>query len=183
MKLQKRHIVLTALILALGAAVYLNWQFSDSGSSLLTTTSKELGAATYVNADTTATADEAVPSSKQTSAADQYFAEAQTKREQAQDKVTDTANEVLKSADSSEEAKKQAVEQASKIENNILCQSNIENILKAKGFTKCLCYISDTGCSVAVLKDDMGNDSALIIKDAVLSQLDCEFNDITIIEV
>ncbi len=56
MKFQKKHILFAALILALGAAVFINWQFS--GSSSVKPTAKELGAATYVSKDAKATADQ-----------------------------------------------------------------------------------------------------------------------------
>ena len=42
--------------------------------------------------------------------------------------------------------------------------------------------ITADSCSVAVLKEELVDDSPLIIKDAVLSQFDIEFNNITIIE-
>lgn len=48
----KRQLVLAALVVALGAAVYLNWQFSDNRDLLATNTvtssQKELGEAQYV---------------------------------------------------------------------------------------------------------------------------------------
>lgn len=59
MKIQKKHIVMTALVLALATAVYINYQISQAKS---TSPVKELGAASYVNATVgqTATSDEAV---------------------------------------------------------------------------------------------------------------------------
>ena len=52
-----------------------------------------------------------------------------------------------------------------------------------KGFSECLCYVTDSGCTVTVLSNDMQQDSPLVIKDAVLSQLDIEFNDIVILDI
>ncbi len=182
MKIQKRHVVLAALVLALGAAVFINWQFSDDSSALAQEVSKELGAATYVNTDTSSS-DQIAKVSKTTSSADDYFAKAEVEREQAYDTAVETAKETLKLADSSDEAKTKAVEQLSKLEDALVIQSNIESILKAKGFSRCLCMISEESCTVAVLKDELVDDSPLIIKDVVLSQIDIEFNSITIIEV
>ncbi len=183
MKIQKRHIILSALILALAAAVYLNWQFSDSNHSLTAQTAKELGAATYVNADASSSADEVSSVSKNTTKADDYFAQAQLERQQAQDEATEIAQETLTLADSSEEARALAVEQLSKLEDNIVKQSSIESILKAKGFSQCLCYISEQSCTISVLKTELKDNSAIIIKDAVLAQLDIDFANITIVEV
>ena len=181
MKIQKRHIVLASLMLALSAAVFINWQFSDS-SIHAKDVSKELGAATYVNSDTSS-ADEVAQVSKQTSKQDQYFAKATTERDKACDEAIEIAKETLKLSDSSDEAKTKAVEQLSKLEDTIITQTNIENILKSKGFTQCICILSDDYCSVAVIKKELSDNSPLIIKDAVLSQCDIDFNNITIVEV
>ncbi len=182
MKIKKRHIVLAALIIALGAAVYLNWRFSDT-SSMISPSSKELGKATYVSADASATNDEAKTASKALSASDEYFAKAATDREQAQDKALSIAKDTLTLSDSSDDAKEEAAEQLKELEDRILAQSNIEGILKTKGFSKCLCFLSDEGCSVAVLKDEIKENSPLIIKDAVQSQYEIDFNKITVLEV
>lgn len=181
-KIKKRHIVLAALILALGAAVYLNWQYSSTGS-LIAPSSKELGEVTYVNADTKATEDEIQTTSNEQSGAAAYFAQAKTERQQTQDSVVNTAKEVLELSQSDEEAKEEAAERLSELEERLLAQSNIEGVLKAKGFSDCLCFISDEGCTVALIKSEMTENTPLIVKDAVCSQYEIDFNDITIVEV
>lgn len=191
MKIQKRHIVLASLVLALGAAVYLNWQFSD-GNGLLKASNdeaKELGKAKYVNNSVTVPTeesktnptDEAKDALKK--AEDDYFASALTERTQTQDSILESVKEITANLESSEESKTLAAENLKKLEDLILAQNNIEGILKAKGFSKCLCCLSEKGCSVIVLKDELKNLSTLIIKDAVTSQYDVEFENITVVEV
>lgn len=182
MKFHKRHIVLAALVLALSAAVFINWQFSDESKALISDVSKELGAATYVNADATATDDEVQDVAKKTTSADTYFAKAETERQQARDEALEIAKETLALADASDEAKTSAVEQLNKLEDNIIKESNIESILKGKGYSQCLCFLSDDTCTITVLKSDIKDNSPLIIKDVVLSQTDVDFNSITIID-
>ncbi len=182
MKFQKRHVVLASLILALSAAVFINWQFSDERLNQSDEVSKELGAATYVNTDT-ATGDEIANVAKQTDKTDEYFAKAVLEREQAQDKAIEIAQETLTMADSSDEAKTQAVNQLNKLEDNIVIQSGIESILKGKGFSQCVCFVTDNACTVTILKKDLTDNAPLIIKDAVMSQFEIDFNNIKIIEV
>lgn len=63
MAIRKRQLVLAALVVALGAAVYLNWQFGgnsqivDAGTSV---SDKELGAAQLVNGSVDSTPSSAV---------------------------------------------------------------------------------------------------------------------------
>ena len=93
----KRQLVLAALVVALGAAVYLNWQFSDNrdllATNTITSSQKELGEAQYVNnsvsgenassgsasSDAASSGDEA--SSGVSSNASGYFANARLTRE------------------------------------------------------------------------------------------------------
>ena len=181
MKIQKKHILVSALVLALGAAVYINWQFS--GTPSLSAASKELGAATYVSRNTSATADEAQAAARIADDPEAKLAQARTERSQAQDKALDEAKNIIKLSDSSDDAKEEAVEQAAAIEKRILAQSNIENILKAKGVPDCLCYLSDSGCTVTVYSTQPDNSLPLIIKDVVMSQTDVEFSDIVIVDL
>ena len=180
MKIQKKHILVSALVLALGAAVYINWQFSGSPSAA--SASKELGAVTYVSKTTAATADEAVSASSASSPKEK-LAKARTERSQAQDKALDEAKEIIKLSESSDEAKEKAVEIAGELEKRFTAQSNIENILRAKGFSDCVCYVSDSGCTITVMNSELEKSSPMIIKDVVMSQLDIEFSNIVIVGV
>lgn len=180
MKIKKQHILVSALVLALGAAVYLNWQFS--GTPLISPTSKELGAATYVSNEAKATADEARTASTELTP-EAKLAKARTDRTQAQDKALSEAENILKLSDTSEDAKTEAVKAANEIEQRILAQSNIENVLSAKGFPSALCYLSDGGCTVTVLSKELKDDSPIIIKDVIMSQTEVAFNNIVIVDV
>jgi stage III sporulation protein AH len=179
LKINKRNIIVASLIVALGAAVYLNWQFGDS-SSMFTSSTKELGETEYVNNDTT------VPESEETTLSEKqtnYFSKARSERQESQDKIVSIAKEVLDKTDASSQAKESAELQSEKIENYISYQTNIENLLKAKGFTDCICCITDKGCSIVVPKSEVTDDSSLIIKDVVFGQTGIDFENIVITEI
>ncbi len=210
MKIQKRHVLMASLVLALGAAVYLNWQFTGNSDMLSVDASKKLGEAQYVNGDITDETQEAGifdsifgDDDKSTESAEEttegedttavkaelteeqisYFSTVRTDREQTQSKVLEDAKEVLSLSENSEEAKEEAAESVSQLEKLILAQSNIENLLKAKGFTDVVCFISDEGCNVVVASQNMDDNSSLLVKDAVMSQLDMGSEQIKIIQI
>ena len=60
-------------------------------------------------------------------------------------------------------------------------QDSIESIVKAKGFSECLCYISDQGVSVIVPKSQLDDTSVLIIDDAVVTHYEVDYDDISVI--
>lgn len=187
MKIKKQYVVIATLVVALGVAVYLNWQLSGPESLSVANTKKELGVATYVNSSVTADESSTDSTSKNTGnlTAEQaeYFSASRTDREETQSDVLTLAKQVLELADSSEEAKEEAAEQLSKLENDMLSQNRIESTLKAKGFSDCLCFISDSACTVIVPKNEMQESSSLIIKDCVKMSCDIPSENIGIIEV
>lgn len=178
MKFQKKHIILAALVLALGTAVYINWQFTGSNTG---STPKELGAASLVNATASATDDESVETSALSKSQKGYFATERVKRQSTQDKILDNANEVLKLNDTSKDKLTEAQKEVEKILKTFTIQDSIESIIKAKGFSECLCYISDEGVTVIVPNSELNDGSALVIDDAVTSHYEVDFDDISIV--
>lgn len=188
MKIKKRHILLAAMVFALSAAVYLNWQLSDNNSLAVAGETKELGSATYVNSNVS-TSDEVAVSATEAESNGlsteqaEYFASSRSDRQKAQDEVIQLARQVLELADSSDEAKEEAAEQLSHIEEILLSQNRIETTLKAKGFSDCICCLSETSCTVIIPKNEMEENSSLIIKDCVDEVADLPFENISIVEV
>ncbi len=178
MKFQKKHIISAALILALGAAVYVNWQFGAQGAQK---SSRELGAASYVNATLGSTKDEAVKTSALSDDQKNYFASERTKRQTAQDKIIDRAKEVLGDSSSADEEKTEAQKTAAQIIKNFSVQDSIESIIRAKGFSECLCYISDMGVTVIVPEKELNETAALLIDDAVTSHYNVSYDKISIV--
>lgn len=193
MKFGKRQIVMAGLVLALGAAVYLNWQFSDNTQLLSpansVSTSKELGQAQFVNNSADSGAEEAGENedvqvnAKMSTKAEEYFAQAKTDRKKSQDEITDMAQTVLESAQENENAKIEAVAKAAELATLIEQQLNIESLIKAKGFAECMVFIQNKECSIVVADEDLTEDDVLIIKDVASGQSGIDFEKIKITAV
>ena len=190
MSFGKRQIVLAALVVALGAAVYLNWQFSDN--SLMSTnsldSSRELGEARYVNNMQSPQENDnnegEVKDSNATVSVDaaEYFSQANASRQKAREEATEVVKEILNDIKSSEEAKAEAVKQVAEIAKNIQQEANIESLIKAKGFNNCIVFIQNGECSVVVSGDAFDEGSAITIKDIVSGQAGVPFDKIKITE-
>ncbi len=189
MKIKKRHIVLASLVLALSSAVYLNWQLSDPKTGNVSSTGRELGAATYVNSKADTSSDEmqvsATASAQQGDLSKEqveFFASSRAERQRTQDEMIALSRQILELSDSSDEAKEEAAEQLTKIEDIILSQNRIETTIKAKGFSDCICCLSESSCTVIVPKSEIKENSLLIIKDCVDEVTDLPFENISIVE-
>lgn len=190
MLIEKRHIILAALVVALGAAVYINWQFTDNQALQSTGAldNEQLGQAQYVNGSVssyTPTATEsAVTSSLSQSANSAYFTEARMNRQKARDEAVELLNKVVEDTSATEEAKKEAANTAAQIAKNIEAEAKIESLIKAKNFADCVAFI-DNGKANIVVSSPQGllESDTLTINEIVKGQTDIPFKDITIVEV
>lgn len=200
MKLGKRQFIIAALVVALGAAVYLNWQFSANDSLLANTdessevsASKEIGEAKYVNTSVSEASDSSENSTVTSEASaeeanakvekkSEYFAQAELKRKQTQDEELELLNNIIEDTEKTDSAKAEAVKQVAELTERIEQQSNIESLIKAKGFKECIAFISNGECSVVVSSGDVTNAGAITIKDIVHKQSGIEYGKITITE-
>lgn len=175
MKFGKKQLVLASLVLALGAAVYLNWQFAGTQKLPVGETSSstsQLGAAQLVNNAYVETVSDDLKKAEGESSGSgsgDRLAEARLNRQNARDEALELLDDVLENVESDADAKKAAVDQASSIAQNILKETNVENLLNAKGFGDAVAYISEEGCSVAVSGEVQDSD-VLVIQEAVMEQ-------------
>lgn len=182
MKFGKKQIVLASLVLALGAAVYLNWQFAGTGGLPVgdtSSSSSELGAAQLVNNAYVETATGPTESSSAETAAT-TLSEARVNRQSSRDEAIELLDKVLKDVESDSGAKEEAVEQASAIAQNILKETNIENLLQAKGYTDSVAYITSESCDI-VVSGEIGEADGLIIQEIVMEQTGFTVDKIKII--
>lgn len=113
MKFGKKQLVLASLVLALGAAVYLNWQFAGTGRLPVGDSSSEtsqLGAAQLVNNTYVETVNDGAESGE---ASGDALAQARMDRQNSRDQALELLDGVLEDVDSDSAAKQQAVEEAS----------------------------------------------------------------------
>ena len=184
MKFGKKQLVLASLVLALGAAVYLNWQFAgtnrlpvDSASS----TVSQLGAAQLVNnAYVETVTDDLEPESGVEQTAGDVLSEARVNRQNSRDEALELLDGVLEDVEADSAAKEQAVEQASAIAQTILEETNVENLLGAKGYEDCVATITAEECNVVVAWT-LEESDLLVVQEIVMEQTGLTADKIKII--
>ncbi len=202
MKFAKRQVILGALILALGAAVYLNWQFTtpsaiqtDSSTSQTSSQSEikdeDLGIAQLVNnsyletvqdevnVPTTAQTQEDTQTMFETNTSD-AISQARLSRQTTRDEAISLLEDVLEDVNADAQAKQTAVDESAKIAQVMLQESTAENLLNAKGISEAVVFVNGEDCTVVV--SSVG-ENALIIQDIVTSQTGVLAENIQLIEV
>lgn len=202
----RRQFTLLTLVAALGVAVYLNWEYAksdallpddaqaaaaDSGVSVSAGVEQETGALTDPLATDIASSEgnknygDAQLVSIGQKSSDQYFDEARLSREKSRDEALDTLEKSLKKANLSEEEKAELTARLSGVVESITAESDIENLVKAKGFVDCVVFVDDGKVNVTVQTPGEGLDQEQVaqIRDVVLSRCEVKAQDITVVEV
>lgn len=186
MKFRKKQLVMAAMVLALGAAVYLTWQFSDNdklpiaANADIGTESSQLGVAQLVNnayLETNTGEGETLETGTQQK---QTLSEARVTRQKSRDEAIALLDQVLEDTEADSGAKEAAVAQANAIAQNILRETNVENLMSAKGYTDSVAYISDSDCTV-VLTGTLTETDSLIIQEIVVAQTGLTADKINIV--
>lgn len=190
MTMGKRQLVLAALIVALGAAVYLNWQFAGNNSLLATDALASGTSRTYGETDLVGTSSgsskagsSASSVAVQTNTNTDTLAQAKLSRTQARDAAKDLLNKTLNNTQASDAAKKDALTKATGIAQDILREDSIETLIKAKGFSDCLVSLQNGECNVIVKVKDSSQNNAIVIKDIVKGQTGISYDKIKIVTI
>lgn len=177
-KKRKRYVsAVAAFVIILGVGVMGNWYYQNSDVSstiqplIDSATEKTLGKAELV--DATANVEE-----------DTYFTKARMERNTARDTALEKLQAVVDSADEESTAKDLAAENIARISNFITIENKIETLVCAKGVSNCVAVIKDDGSRVDVVVDCETLDDTTImqIKDIAMSQLQCSFENVSIIQ-
>lgn len=158
MKIWKRNVVVAAIMLFVCAAVYLNWSYSqkvEEGSE--SAGGKLLGEAALVDSSTDdpLLADGAGEDAQQAPEEDAqeqtgYFSSARLNRQQARDSALSLLQEAAGDEAADQTVKDEANASIQTMAANTLTEAQIENLVTAKGYDDCVCFIGDTSASVVV---------------------------------
>lgn len=174
-KIRKKQVTLAAMVLALGAAIFINWyytkpQVQPTGDEVSTSVSQQnenLGDAQYVAA----------------TANDDEFATFRLERKTAHDKAEETLNAVIKDSSSSQAAVAEATEALKQLSDSIKRESDLETLIKAKTGSACVVIIDSGEVKVVVEKGVLTDGVTMQIKDLVLNQGKFTPENITIFEL
>lgn len=180
--LGKRQIVLATLILALAIAIYLNWQFSNSGEGFDITgalSSKNLGEAQFVGNNST----DSSSSGTSSMSSEEYFNNARLSRKLSRDHALEVLQSLVNDENTDDETKNEAVAAVAQIAKNITLEEQLENLIKAKGFEDCVVTIESNQVSVAVKSEGLVQSEVMQIRDIIIGNTNYKTENIRVIEV
>ena len=170
----KRPAVVLVVLALVGTSVYLNWRYTDNAAQ----TEKILGQATLVNESG---GDVTVP---EAAAENDYFATARLSRKQARDSAISMLQEAEIDENASEEVCNEASQTLQVLAGYTVAESQIENLVTAKGYADCVVFMGTDSCSVVVAAGEEGLDATDVarIKDIVVNETSYTAGQIKIME-
>lgn len=177
MKIWKKNLVVTAVLLTVCGGIYVNWMYGqDQTVADLTDTLDENK---ILSADKLVMADETLNSSNTMV---DYFAAVRLSRQEARDSAVSLLQEAMAYGD---ETNTNSSEELEQIVNTALCEAQIESLVIAKGYSDCVTYIANDAVSVAVAAPEGGlqQPDVAVISDIVVNQSGYTMDKIYVVEV
>ncbi len=190
MIIRKRQLLLATLIIALGAAVFVNWYYtrpdveSAASPSPQATTQPvvqegaNLGDARYV-----ISTDAVLEDAPAQAMANEYFASAKLRRRTAHDEAAEALNKVIKDSASSETVARQAGEMLEELSNSISLESDIENLITAKVGCENLVILNKGNAEIIVENGSIDDVAIVKIKEIAVEQTGYPVDNISITEM
>jgi len=180
--LQKRQLVLATLVLALGAAVFVNWYYSKPDLAVDAQTvppaqatvglgeEEHLGDSLYVH-------------NPYSSSAGEYFAGAKLRRGAAHDEAKDVLNGVITDSKADSKAVSDASKALQALANAIKIEADCESLITAKTGSECLVTIGESSVEAVLGGPPIDSAMALQIKEILLAKTGFGAGQVSIVEL
>jgi hypothetical protein len=178
--IKRKQLVLVALTFTLCAAVFVNWYYTGRGVTpekpdTETTEQANLGEARLVSTES----DTAIEASAQKN----YFASAKIKRDSAFDEEKDILTSIISSKESGEASVTDAQEKLDALLEHKKNEVDIENLISGKLNCEALVILNDKSAEILIPENSLNDNSAIQIKEIIISKTDLLAEKISIIGV
>ena len=189
----KRNVALATMGLLVCGAVALNWTYTgQEGLDAGTEAGKVVGQATLVSGETQdpkeTNGTELIETDEDTvgevvESSSDYFATARLTRQQARDSAVALLQQAAAQEDADETVANEASESIQVLATFTLAETQIENLVTAKGYTDCVAFMGEDSVSVVVSTEDGELSVADIAKisDITMTETGCTAEQVKIV--
>lgn len=167
-----RNIAIVLSVFVIGAAVFVNWKLFGGPADIAAGNGTQVGNISTSGGEVSAGASDDV----------NYFEASLVERERARDEALEVLQGVVDDAEALETAKEQALLDIATMAKVIENESNIETLIKAKGFEDCVAVINGEKASVIVKSEGLQPNDLSQILEIVYLQAGILPENVTIME-
>ena len=191
MIIRKRQLLLATLIIALGAAVFVNWYYTRPDVESVISPSPQattqpvvqeganLGDARYVISGEAKFEEDALVQAQAT----EYFASAKLRRKTAHDEAAEALNDIIKDPSSPAASVSEATKVLGELSAAMTLESDIENLITAKVGCENLVILNGGNAEIIVENGSLDDVTVVKIKEIALKHTGYPVDNITIIEM
>ena len=183
---KKRQLLAASLLIALAAAVTVNWYYSKSVPE---TTTDPSGAQTQMLGDTVLVAGTAVDQTEETTGASvseadaAAFSKLQMQQKEARDRLEEKIDQVLSTEQLDEKAQQQVCDLLEQFRTANETQTNCETLITAKVGGQAIVLVDGQTAQVVVERGRLNDQSALQITEIMQTSAHISPENLTILEV
>jgi len=181
----KRNAVVATVLLFVCAAVYLNWRYAGNvAQQAQDTQQQQEGDTTRVLGDAALVGGEIVDSVETPVSVSTYFDTARLSRQQSRDNALSLLREAAEQENVDQAALDEANRAIQTLAGYTMLETQIENLVIAKGYADCVVFMSDNSISVVVsaAEDGLQTEDVAKITDIVLTETTYSADQIKILE-
>lgn len=190
MIIRKRQLLLATLIIALGAAVFVNWYYTRpdvesvvSPTPQATTQPQVQEGANLGDARYVISTDAVLEDAPAQAMANEYFADAKLRRQNAHDEAAESLNDIIKDGSISDDIAGQAGDLLNELSKSIALESDIENLISAKVGCENLVILNRGNAEIIVENGSLDDVAIVKIKEIVVEQTGYPVDKISITEM
>ncbi|MBQ6601361.1 MAG: SpoIIIAH-like family protein [Clostridia bacterium] len=181
--MKKKQLLMATLVIALGAAVAVNWYYTENPIDTTEPTdysevSGNLGDSISVDAE--AQDEDAKVQSVMANAG--FFAAERLKRDEAYDEILDNIEELAEKENTDALQKEKITQLLDRYARNMKVQSDTESLITAKTGSDCIVVINGEACQVIMEKNTLNDTIILQITEIIEKNTNISAKNLTIIE-
>lgn len=196
--MKKKQLLTATLVIALSAAVAVNWYYTknptkdDTVTEVSETVSGALGDSLSVGAtaknesadETTSALSETKENEEAVStvATNNFFISERLKRDETYDEIIENLEEMAENENLTEEQSKRIADLCEKYARSMKTQSDTESLISAKTGGLCMVIINDEACQVILEKNTLNDRVILQITEIIEKNTNISSKNLTIIE-
>ncbi len=174
MVFKRKQFTLIMLALLICFAGYLNFVYGDKTPESKETGEEYMGEAKLVSG---------VKTDAEDNESEDFFASARLERESGRSKSIETFNEIINNENADPKSKESAQNGILEMADNTELETNIENLIKARGFEDAVCYIHNGQANVVVKAESLDEAQVAVIGEIVSEQASIPTEKIKVVEI
>lgn len=186
MIMKKKQLLSATLVIALGAAVAVNWYYTKNpiDTTGQTTTQQSISGnlGDSLSVGSSSVSENTTQQAKSVMADEDFFVSERLKRDNAYDELIDAVEDSLESGSLSKEKEEEISDTLDRYMRVMKTQSDVESLISAKTGGACIVVINDEACQVILEKNTLNDTVILQIADIIEKNTNISAKNLTIIE-